>query len=66
MGKQGGKQVLMLSASCGSGQVLSKWEIVHELMHTLGFYHEHQRRDRDEYIEVMLANVQPGKGESIK
>ena len=29
-------------------------------MHALGFQHEHQRPDRDDYIEVLIENVQPG------
>ncbi|EFX86892.1 hypothetical protein DAPPUDRAFT_312308 [Daphnia pulex] len=33
--------------------------VIHELMHVLGFYHEHQRPDRDEYVSVDLDNVEP-------
>merc|ERR1712048_264863 len=33
--------------------------IRHEMMHSLGFYHEHSRSDRDMYIEVLWNNI-PG------
>ncbi len=33
--------------------------ILHELGHTLGFMHEHQRPDRDSYINVNYSNIQP-------
>jgi len=32
--------------------------ILHQLMHGLGFGHEHSRPDRDQYIHVNLENVQ--------
>ncbi|CAJ0943464.1 unnamed protein product, partial [Mesorhabditis belari] len=31
--------------------------VIHELMHTLGFVHEHQRYDRDEYVKVLEDNL---------
>ena len=29
--------------------------IKHEMMHTVGFYHEHSRSDRDKHIQVSLS-----------
>ncbi|MBI3418260.1 MAG: hypothetical protein HY043_23465 [Verrucomicrobia bacterium] len=33
----------------------------HEIGHTLGLIHEHQRSDRDTYVVILSANVQPGQ-----
>lgn len=32
---------------------------MHEIMHTLGFFHEHTRIDRDSYIVVNTGNIVP-------
>ena len=35
--------------------------ILNEMMHTLGFWHEHTRADRDEHITVNWTNVKETK-----
>ncbi len=31
--------------------------ILHEVLHVLGFQHEHQRPDREEYIRINMWNI---------
>jgi len=33
---------------------------IHEMLHTLGVYHEHMRPDRDNYIMIMWENIRKG------
>ncbi|XP_055460884.1 astacin-like metalloendopeptidase [Psammomys obesus] len=57
VGRSGGVQVVSLAPTClqkGRGIVL------HELMHVLGFWHEHSRADRDRYIRVNWNEILPG------
>ncbi|XP_005364490.1 astacin-like metalloendopeptidase [Microtus ochrogaster] len=57
VGRSGGMQVVSLAPTClqkGHGIVL------HELMHVLGFWHEHSRADRDRYIRVNWNEILPG------
>ncbi|KAM5143567.1 astacin-like metalloendopeptidase [Callospermophilus lateralis] len=57
VGRSGGMQVVSLAPAClrrGRGIVL------HELMHVLGFWHEHSRADRDNYIRVNWNEILPG------
>ncbi|XP_072316972.1 meprin A subunit beta-like [Eucyclogobius newberryi] len=35
--------------------------VEHEFLHALGFYHEHQRFDRDSYVTINFTNVMEGK-----
>ena len=36
--------------------------IVHEIMHSFGFIHEHNREDRDEYVEINTDNMELHEG----
>ncbi|XP_053617296.1 uncharacterized protein LOC128679227 [Plodia interpunctella] len=50
-----GVQMVVFGYDC-----LTQGEIVHEVMHILGFSHEHTRPDRDEHITVLWNNIKPG------
>ncbi|MBS1960428.1 MAG: M12 family metallopeptidase [Bdellovibrionales bacterium] len=53
LGRTGGLQPIYLADNCGTT------EIVHELMHALGFVHEQSRIDRDQYVSILWQNIKP-------
>uniref|UniRef100_A0A3Q2QHU0 Metalloendopeptidase n=1 Tax=Fundulus heteroclitus TaxID=8078 RepID=A0A3Q2QHU0_FUNHE len=53
VGVSGGGQSLYFAQSCSVGN------LVHELIHALGLYHEHTRDDRDQYITINWSSVIP-------
>ncbi|XP_064633590.1 bone morphogenetic protein 1-like [Lineus longissimus] len=55
-----GRQFVNISENCGVFGV-----IVHELGHTIGFWHEHSRPDRDKYIRIIVENIKPGRMENF-
>ena len=55
VGKQGGGQEVTLGPGCYTQDV-----IIHELMHALGFYHEHTRKESREFVTIKRKKVKDG------
>ncbi|XP_068227582.1 hatching enzyme 1.2-like isoform X2 [Palaemon carinicauda] len=55
-----GKQEISLGNGC-----VYKGIVLHELMHTAGFVHEHNRPDRDMYLEINWDAIKPGKSDNF-
>ena len=51
IGMIGNQQTISLSSKC------KKAQIMHELFHSLGFLHEQNRIDRDEFVKVLWENI---------
>ncbi len=55
VGRVGGHQPVLVGPECGMK------EMIHEMMHVLGFIHEHQRESRDRFVRVHLDQIEPDK-----
>lgn len=54
VGRQGGPQEVKIKTN-------DEGTVIHEVMHALGFFHEHSRADRDHYISINTSNIRPDK-----
>jgi hypothetical protein len=52
LGRSGGLQPINLAKDCHTQ------EILHEMMHALGFVHEQSRTDRDTYLRILWDNIE--------
>jgi hypothetical protein len=53
VGMQGNQQFSRLGPSCTTGNV------IHEIGHVIGLWHEQSREDRDKFIKINFANINP-------
>lgn len=54
VGRQGGVQEAIVGTACSIGNV------IHELGHVAGLWHEHTRADRDEHVQILAECIEPG------
>ena len=52
LGRHGGKQGIFLVPRCNNQN-----SVLHEMGHALGFIHEHQRDDRNEYVQILWDKI---------
>jgi len=52
LGRIGGMQEMQIAEWCRTGSVM------HEFMHAIGFWHEHMRPDRDQFIRINFQNIE--------
>lgn len=62
VGRRRGRQNLSLRIS----GCIHHGIVIHELLHSLGFYHMQSSYDRDEHVRVIFENVLPGREHNFR
>ncbi|XP_067014870.2 zinc metalloproteinase nas-7 [Anabrus simplex] len=63
VGRTGGPQQLNLQSPGCTSTVGTP---IHEFMHALGFLHEQNRWERDQYVSILWQNIQSGRDDNFK
>lgn len=59
IGMRGGQQIITLGQGCD-------WpRAVHEICHSAGLWHEQSREDRDHFVTINWANIQPAEAHNF-
>ena len=57
IGKIGRKQEINVGSGFEYWRTCPTGSIMHEIMHAIGFWHEHSRIDRDQYVDIIWENI---------
>ncbi|KAB0803569.1 hypothetical protein PPYR_00539 [Photinus pyralis] len=61
VGRWGGQQILNFQSSC-----FDRGTMLHEMLHAVGFRHQHNSPDRDDYITINRENLKDGSTTVLK
>lgn len=62
VGKRGGEQFVTLQKD----GCVSKGTVMHELIHALGFTHQHNHYQRDQKVKILWDNIQAGHSHNFE
>lgn len=60
VGRRGGRQDIELAAGC-----FVMGTVAHEILHSLGMWHEQSRCDRDSFVSIQSGNIESGESHNF-